>query len=197
MTINHEKKLIFIHIPKNAGTSIINAMGFENRYMDGTLEDYKKCYADYWNQYKKFAIVRDPIDRFISAYKFARMDESIWFSVTGRDNLDKHPHYNICNSVDINGYILYLYENPQEFNIWTYTQTYFLTNKERKTEIDYCFRYENLNQDLKLIGIHNIEKNNVSKIKIEDEYLLKLSKKSKKILHEIYHIDYKNFLYSM
>jgi hypothetical protein len=30
MTINHEKKLIFIHIPKNAGTSIIKSMGVEN-----------------------------------------------------------------------------------------------------------------------------------------------------------------------
>ena len=197
MTINHEKKLIFIHIPKNAGTSITKAMGSENICIDGTIEDYKKNYVDYWNQYKKFTVVRDPIDRFISAYKFARMNESTWFSITGRDDLDKHPHYNICNSVDINGYVSYLYENPQEFNIWTYNQTYFLTNKERKTEIDYCLRYENLNQDLKSIGIHNIERNNVSKIKIEDEHLLKLSKKSKKILHEIYYIDYKNFLYSM
>jgi len=37
MTINHEKKLIFIHIPKNAGTSIITAMGIEN--MIGLLKD--------------------------------------------------------------------------------------------------------------------------------------------------------------
>jgi hypothetical protein len=36
MTINHEKKLIFIHIPKNAGTSIIKAMGVKNLYMDNT-----------------------------------------------------------------------------------------------------------------------------------------------------------------
>ena len=42
MTINHEKKLIFIHIPKNAGTSIIKALGVENMYMDKTIKEYKE-----------------------------------------------------------------------------------------------------------------------------------------------------------
>ena len=84
MTINHEKKLIFIHIPKNAGTSIIKAMGFENictgvenLYMDKSIEKYKEHYQDYWNDYTKFTSIREPIDRFISAYKFARMKDQI------------------------------------------------------------------------------------------------------------------------
>ena len=101
MTINHEKKLIFIHIPKNAGTSIIKALGVENLCMDKTIEQYKEHYGDYWNEYKKFTVVREPIDRFISAYKFARMDESGWFSATGEEGLEKHHHYELCNEMKI------------------------------------------------------------------------------------------------
>ena len=45
MTICHERKLIFVHIPKNAGTSIIKAMGVENIFMDKTIEEYKELIA--------------------------------------------------------------------------------------------------------------------------------------------------------
>ena len=62
MTISHEKKLIFINVPKNAGTSIIRAMGVENVFIDKTIEEYKAHYQDYWSEYKKFTVVRDPID---------------------------------------------------------------------------------------------------------------------------------------
>jgi chondroitin 4-sulfotransferase 11 len=120
MTINHEKKLIFIHIPKNAGTSIIKAMGVENLYMDKTIKEYKEHYGDYWNEYKKFTVVREPIDRFISAYKFARMDESGWFSATGEEGLEKHHHYELCNEMNINEYISHLYKNPEKFNRWIF-----------------------------------------------------------------------------
>ena len=87
MTICHERNLIFVHIPKNAGTSIIKAMAteVENIFMDATIEEYKEHYKDYWDKYKKFTVIRDPIDRFISAYKFARMKESGWFSATGEE----------------------------------------------------------------------------------------------------------------
>ena len=61
------------------GTSIIKAMGVENMLLDKTIEEYKEHYDEYWDKYKKFTVVRDPIDRFISAYKFARMKESIGF----------------------------------------------------------------------------------------------------------------------
>jgi hypothetical protein len=194
MTINHEKKLIFIHTPKNAGTSIIKAMGIKNLYIDKTIEEYKEHYQDYWNEYTKFTVVREPIDRFISAYKFARMKESGWFSATGEEELEKHVHYELCNSMNINEYILYLYKNPKEFNRWTIPQTFIISNENKEIEIDYYVRYESLLKDLKKIGIENIEKLNSSKI--DDDKVIQLTKKSKNMLYEIYDIDYQNFSYN-
>ena len=193
MTINHEKKLIFIHIPKNAGTSIIKAMGVENLYMDKTIEEYKEHYGDYWNEYKKFTVVREPIDRFISAYKFARMDESGWFSATGEEGLDKHHHYELFNEMNINEYVYYIYKNPEKFNRWISPQTFIILNENGEREIDYYVRYENLLEDLQKIGIDKIEKLNSSKIK--DEKTIELTNKSKNQLYQIYNIDYQNFSY--
>jgi len=194
MTINHEKKLIFIHIPKNAGTSIIKAMGVENMLMDKTIEEYKEHYQDYWNKYTKFTVVRDPIDRFISAYKFARMTESGWFSATGEEGLEKHHHYDLCNSMNINEYTSHIYKNPKEFNRWIIPQTFIISNQDNEIEIDYYVRYENLLEDLKKIGIDSIEKLNSSKI--EDDKVIQLTKRSKNWLYEIYDIDYANFHYT-
>jgi len=193
MTINHNKKLIFVHIPKNAGTSIIKAMGVENIYMDKSIEEYKEHYKDYWNTYTKFAAVRDPIDRFISAYKFARMKESGWFSATGEEGLEKHCHYELCNSANIDQYVAYIYGNPKKINRWVVPQSWIITDQEGKIEIDYFVRYENLLEDLKKIGIDKIEKLNISKI--DDEKWVQLSVLSKQKLHIIYNIDYKNFNY--
>ena len=194
MTINHEKKLIFIHIPKNAGTSIIKAMGVENLYMDKTIEEYKEHYQDYWNEYTKFTVVREPMDRFISAYKFARMKESGWFSATGEEGLEKHHHYDLCNSMNINEYVEYIYDNKKEYDRWIIPQTFIISNKDNQIEIDYYVRYESLLKDLKKIGIDSIEKLNSSKI--GNNKAIELTKKSKQMLYEIYDIDYKNFSYN-
>jgi hypothetical protein len=48
-------------------------------------------------------------------------------------------------------------------------------------------------EDLRKININKIEKLNCSKI--NDDRIIKLTKKSKKILHEIYELDYHNFSY--
>jgi len=193
MTINHEKKLIFVHIPKNAGTSIIKAMGVENLYMDKTIEEYKEHYHEYWNEYTKFTVVRDPIDRFISAYKFARMKESGWFSATGEEGLEKHEHYELCNELDINGYVKCVYDK-KVYNRWIAPQTFHILNKKNQLEIDYYVRYENLLEDLQKIGINKIQKLNSSKI--DNDKVIQLTRKSKNMLYEIYEVDYLNFNYT-
>lgn len=192
MTINHEKKLIFIHIPKNAGTSIIECLGHENLLMDVPLSEYKKKYEKYWNIYTKFAVVRDPIDRFISTYKFILTKESSWFSFSGSDGLEKHNHYDICNLLDINQYINYIYHNPQEVNIWLHNQNKFLRNENNEIEIDLILYYENLKEDLQKISINNIKWLNKSD---DIPNKITLTNKSKYLLSEIYDDDYQIFGY--
>ena len=196
MTICHKRKLIFIHIPKNAGTSIIKAIATEkeNIFMDATIEEYKEHYKDYWDKYKKFTVIRDPIDRFISAYKFARMKESGWFSATGEEGLLKHGHYELCNKMDINEYTLHIYKNKKEFNRWIFPQTFIISNENNEIEIDFYVRFENLQEDLSKIGIENIEKLNSSTIKNDTD--IHLTEKSKMMLYKIYDIDYQNFNYT-
>lgn len=80
--INHEHKCIFIHVTKNAGTSIILAFGRKWRdeshdtafLNDGVLsEQSKKRWESAMLQYKDyfvFAVIRNPWDRFISGWKY-------------------------------------------------------------------------------------------------------------------------------
>jgi hypothetical protein len=60
------------------------------------------------------------------------MKESGWFSATGEEGLEKHHHYEMCNLMDINEYISYLYKNPNKFDLWTMPQTFILENKNKE-----------------------------------------------------------------
>tara|TARA_B100001287_G_C22645784_1_gene512626 strand:+ start:430 stop:1074 length:645 start_codon:yes stop_codon:yes gene_type:complete len=93
--IIEEKKLIFIHIPKCAGTSIENLLinrfnlknhkqfkkyiftkriGFKFNLRHLTLEEIEKEYSiKNFDQYTVFTIVRNPYDRFISFTNWAKV----------------------------------------------------------------------------------------------------------------------------
>ena len=78
MYINHEKKFIFVHIPKTAGSSIhIFFKDFFNILdrSDPLPEIHHKSFSSILNEdysyrnYFKFAVIRNPYDRFLSAYR--------------------------------------------------------------------------------------------------------------------------------
>lgn len=75
--ISHEHKCIFIHIPRTAGTFIEHAIcgkdwwGVSSNTKHILASTAKEVYKDYWNDYFKFSIVRDPWDRMVSLSRYA------------------------------------------------------------------------------------------------------------------------------
>jgi hypothetical protein len=74
--ISHKYKCIFIHIPKAGGTSIENTTIFDDqRERTGelvgghlTAVDFREKYPHQFDAYYKFAVVRNPYDRLVSAF---------------------------------------------------------------------------------------------------------------------------------
>ena len=80
--ISHTHKFIFTHIPKTGGTSILHLLNdyfdppvgrppnTNQRMHNDLVKDLEKCSDDYF----KFAFVRNPWDRTVSAYHY------VWYS---------------------------------------------------------------------------------------------------------------------
>ena len=76
--ISHRHRCIFIHIPRTAGTSIEKWMvgedwwNVEPESKHLLASQAKERYAEFWDDYWKFSIVRNPWDRFVSLAKYRR-----------------------------------------------------------------------------------------------------------------------------
>lgn len=65
-----KSRLLFIHVPKNAGTSICDRL-YGGQMKHGSVQYYSRVAPDLL-ALPSFALVRDPVDRFLSAYRYAR-----------------------------------------------------------------------------------------------------------------------------
>lgn len=71
----HDKhKCIFIHIPKNAGTSVMQLLTESTAITSGRIHERYSTYLQVdpnkFHTYEKFCIVRNPWDRLLSAYLY-------------------------------------------------------------------------------------------------------------------------------
>ena len=164
-SINHDLKAIFIHIPKNGGSYISEILskyyGFKNYYLHrpdhrffcngkdesvdkhenkihGTLIYYKtsdfinkimNMDKDKWNTYFIFTFVRNPYDRIISGWNYV--------------NKYKIPFKNYLN-INI---------NANSYDYWHVfmTQTKHIIDINQIIRADYIGKFENLEEDLKII----------------------------------------------
>lgn len=67
-------KAIFVHVPKTAGTSIEQTLCEPGRKVGGhtTAAQFKNYFPAEFESYFKFAFVRHPLSRFLSAYAYLR-----------------------------------------------------------------------------------------------------------------------------
>ena len=147
MVICHQKKCIFIHIPKTAGTSIeqfikdngqnhIELIGVSNnRSMHHyTAHELKNIFPTLYNNYYKFSIVRNPYERLLSEYYWTPVP-NLGFK-SGRKKADFL--YHVINIVKNNKY------NENIYYDHFLPQYCFICNNNKKLVIDQLFKYEDL-----------------------------------------------------
>ena len=76
-----KRGLVLIHIPKNAGTSVEDAL-FGYRVRHRTWREVMELCPRAWAAVPKIAILRDPVDRFLSAFDYLKSG--------GRNAQDRH-----------------------------------------------------------------------------------------------------------
>ena len=197
MVLCHEKKCIFIHIPKTGGTSIeqfIKDNGKNNLLFLGVKNgrslhhlrghELKLIIPYIYKKYFKFSIIRNPYDRLLSEYYWTPI-VNLGYKY-GKSK--KHFLENVSEIVKNKKY----FENIN--NDHFIPQYSFLYNKN-KLLVDQLFKYE----DLDWVSKYLKKKLNISR---EFPYLNKTSIKKeewneeeKKIIYDLYQIDFLYFGY--
>ncbi len=190
MIISHKYKIVFIHIPKNAGTYITAQLykidaNVQNYIIDGCghmpYEDIKKLKIyDEIKNYTFFAVVRNPINMYISFYHCARKNKIHYLNSYVNNNdilhtlkfcLDEKMHfkpniYYISESDEINNNIVLLNFENISVNFKNFMMKIILENNSYMNE-------QEINDVVQLI---NDEKINDTLYYITDEKYIEIKK---------------------
>lgn len=132
------KEVIFIHIPKAAGTSISKAL-FGERTGHNTALAYKAANAKKYNQYFKFSVVRNPWARLLSSYNYLKSSPHEEDREWARDNIDKYEGFEE---------FVIKWVTPENIMRWKHfiPQSYFLCDETGKVIVDAWYKLEYLNE---------------------------------------------------
>jgi hypothetical protein len=146
MPISDKRKIIFIHIPKNAGTAFMDSLGIEKT--GHRLAQYYTKFPKKWKNYQKIAIIRNPWDRVVSNYNYARLEKSYWHSVNGKSIYGKHKDYDLLQNLSFKSAVKLLVKYPQQFKHQGWKGQFpYVCNKKGQIIVDNLIRYENLAEE--------------------------------------------------
>lgn len=178
-----EKGYLFIHNPRTAGSSIREALS-ETNSEHIPARAYKKLFTPsphflhIWNSFFKFAIVRNPYDRFASTYA----------GVSGI-SLEQ-------SGVGMNEYLdgnLEVFLKAHE--VMLKPQYYFLCDTKGKILVDYLGQFKDLNLSWRIISNKIENKENLQAPRSKEEPQ-ELNEKHKDIVFKLYQKDFEIFGYS-
>jgi chondroitin 4-sulfotransferase 11 len=141
-------KCIFIHIPKTAGTSIARTLfNIYSRHVP--YFEYEKANPRKFARYFKFAFVRNPWDRLLSAYLFLKKG--------GMNDADRT--WTAKNLSQFENFEQFVLEWVTEENVWSWVhfmpQHYFICDSSGSIKMDFVGRMENLITDFTFVA-HSI-----------------------------------------
>lgn len=209
MPVSHNRKIIFIHIPKAGGSSIEKALGLygaDNRGNNApdpdilygvengralqhltALEIKSRIPPDIWEKYFKFSFVRNPFARLVSEYS--------WRS----EKLKKNKLPDISFSEFIDQFLLPAMDGADKDVLADHfkPQTEFIFNRNNLL-VDFVGRLENFSEDFQIlcgkIGI-KIRPPHINKTKHRD-YREYYDPETRKSVSKIYQKDLEKLNYS-
>jgi hypothetical protein len=159
MLISHKHKFVFISIPKTGSTSVRNSLSqygdvFSSSdtksplYLHIKAKDLKKYFIENkwnWNEYYKFAFVRNPWDSIISQYYYK-------LNFINREKLDLPYNKNFMINCKLLKRKCKNFHEAVQLNLLTFeNQVSWTIDDEGKNLINFIGRFENINQDFETI----------------------------------------------
>ena len=139
------RKCIFIHIPKTGGTSVFSY--FPNLIqVHETFEPYYEKSPELFESYFKFAFVRDPWNRLVSAYEFLRRG-----GMHGEDRKWASRHLSKYESFA--DFVRNGLRDPKiSSHVHFRDQASFICNEQDEIVVNFVGRFENLKEDFDQIA---------------------------------------------
>ena len=189
----YNKKIIFIHIPKTAGTSMIKSI-FGDVSMEGhrNIKFYQRLFGAHYKNFFIFCFVRNPWDRLYSSYRFL---EKGGVNIHDKNAYDTYlSGYNDFEDFVLNGLTDDLLKNVIHF----IPQSNFVCNDKNDVIVDFVGKFEHLDSDVKKLSVL-IKKDinlghynqNINKCNYTDVYTSTMISK----VNEVYQLDIDTFRY--
>jgi hypothetical protein len=176
---------LFIHIPKNAGNSVCHAL-YGMRIYHRPAWEIRLFHPIRYRRWFKFAVVRDPIDRFLSAYDFLLLGGK-----NGRDAAFRDKY--LKDAGDINAFVRSLKDLSIRREVTAYFHfrpQFAFVSAAQRVIVNRLVPFERMNADIpSLTGGAGLERINTTRGARTSASTLTTD--SLEILRDIYQVDVK------
>lgn len=185
-----KRNVLFIHIPKAAGTSILRALGKKSeagrRHVPWHI--YERVDYAYFHKAFKFAFVRHPHDRCYSAYNYLMQGGNQTTDLITQPLLAKYKSF---DGFAVEG----LGEGSFRNHLLFQPQSNFLCDENGKTVTNFLGKTEDIVEDTKKLSeMLNVELE-VSHLNRSSQNKGNSTSEARQVIYELYKQDYKTFNY--
>lgn len=155
MAIVKELKCFFIHIPRTGGHTIDAVLGHRrNKKLDKVKRhaqpiNYINFFPEEWESFYKFTFIRNPWDRFVSAWTRSRGESN--YRIKDVKNIDDNKWFYRNLYIPFNEYVQNNLSNSVKTGHFIPQSTWLFDDKGRMYPYNYIGRYENFKNCLQKI----------------------------------------------